>query len=241
MSKIGIVGYGSIGNNLATVYRKHKDFASSVYIVDPKFNCNDDIRNCDVLNICIPFTEDFVNTVNTYISENTPKITVIHSTVAPGTTSKIIGNTCHSPVRGLHPDLDTGIKLFLKYIGADDRSVAKQYQEHLNCLNIKSLICKNSKTTEYAKLLDTTYYGICIAFHNDVLKLCEAEGLNFEEVMTTYNLTYNEGYSALGKKNVARPVLYGSKKIGGHCVVPNAKILKNFLDIESIQSIIRYE
>ena len=100
MSKIGIVGYGSIGNNLAAVYRKHKDFASSVYIVDPKFNCNDDIRNCDVLNICIPFTEDFVNTVNTYISENTPKITVIHSTVAPGTTSKIIGNTCHSPVRG---------------------------------------------------------------------------------------------------------------------------------------------
>jgi hypothetical protein len=42
--------------------------------------------------------------------------------------------------------------------------------------------------------------------------------------MTDFNKTYNAGYVL--KPNVIRPVLYApSGKIGGHCVVPNAKIL----------------
>lgn len=237
--KIGIVGYGEIGSSLAKVYSEFPEY--EVAVVDPYLEKNDNLSNCDFLNICIPFIDNFVEVVQNYIDIFSPKCTVIHSTVAPGTTSKIKGKVCHSPVRGLHPNLDLGIKIFLKYIGADDREVGILYQNHLSEMGIKSHICKSSKTTEYSKLLDTTYYGLCIGFHADVMNLCENEGIDFDEVMTLYNQTYNEGYSQLGKPNVVRPVLYGTNKIGGHCVVPNAKILKDYFDSETIDLILKYE
>ena len=224
MNKIGIIGYGEIGSSL-----------------HPFFDLNDDLSNCDLLNICIPFIDNFVNIVNEYIDTLNPRLIVIHSTVEPGTTSQIKGRVCHSPVRGLHPNLSLGIKTFIKYISSDDINNSIEYQNHLNSLNIKSFICKNTKTSEYAKLLDTTYYGLCIAFHNDVASVCEKEGLDFNEVMTNYNQSYNDGYVSLGKENVVRPVLYSSGKIGGHCVIPNAKILNTYLKSQLIDGILKYE
>lgn len=237
--KIGIIGYGEIGSSIAKVYESYKKF--DICIVDPYQNRNDDISDVEILNICIPFIENFVSVVQEYILQSNPRYTIIHSTVAPGTTKLIGGKVCHSPMRGLHPNLDLGMKTFLKYIGPEDKESANLYQEHLDDLGIKSYICKDSKTTEYAKLLDTTYYGVCIAFHADVSKVCENEELDFNEVMTIFNQSYNEGYTKLGKSNVVRPVLYSTKKIGGHCVVPNAKILKKYMDTKTVNSILDYE
>jgi len=236
MDKIGIIGYGEIGSSLHKLYSDH-----DVFILDPRLGYFEDLTDCKILNICIPFTDDFILEVNEYIEVLEPKLTVIHSTVAPGTTEKIIGRVCHSPVRGLHPNLDLGIKTFLKYIGSNDFDVSQEYHNHLTELGIRSHICKNSTTTEYAKLLDTTYYGMCIAFHSDVMELCEEKNLDFNEVMTLFNMTYNKGYIELGKENVVRPVLYGTKKIGGHCVVSNANILKDYFDSDAIQMILKYE
>tara|TARA_A100001391_G_scaffold123951_1_gene84484 strand:- start:3220 stop:3936 length:717 start_codon:yes stop_codon:yes gene_type:complete len=237
--KIGIIGCGEIGSSLVRVYKDFPQF--KVLVVDPVKGFNDDLTDVNIINICIPFIDNFVSVVQDYIDKVKPKLTVIHSTVAPGTTKKINGRVCHSPVRGVHPNLDTGIKTFLKYIGSEDYDAAVEYQAHLTTMNIESHICKDSKTTEYAKLLSTSYYGLCIAFHADVAKLCEDEKLNFDEVMTVFNTSYNEGYKKLGKNNVVRPVLYPTEKIGGHCVVPNAKILKDYMNTKTIQSILEYE
>jgi UDP-N-acetyl-D-mannosaminuronate dehydrogenase len=237
--KIGIIGYGEIGSSLGKVYSEFSQFEVSV--VDPFVGRDDDLTGSSVLNVCIPFISDFVNVVNQYIDKFSPELVVIHSTVAPGTTEKINGRVCHSPIRGLHPNLDLGIKTFLKYIGSEDPNVAIEYQNHLSELGVVSYVCKNSKTTEYAKLLDTTYYGVCIAFHAEVSEVCERENIDFDEVMTLYNSSYNDGYTKLGKTNVVRPVLYGTKKIGGHCVTPNANILKDYMDSKSIQLVLKYE
>lgn len=236
--KISIIGYGEIGKSLHEVYLDFKEYDIKIY--DPYLNIEDDIYNSEFLNICIPYTKNFISIVNNYILKYTPKITIIHSTVAPGTTSLIKGNVCHSPNRGLHPNLKEGIKTFLKYIGSENYIVSKEYASHLNKLNIKHYICKNSKTSEYAKLLDTTYYGICIAFHSEVKNICDNENIDFEEVMTLYNKTYNEGYKKLGIENVIRPVLYPTTKIGGHCIIPNVEILSNYTDSDLIKNILRY-
>lgn len=236
--KIGIIGYGEIGSSIAKVYRSFDGF--DIKVVDPFQNFNDNINGIEILNICIPFIDNFVDVVNEYITKANPNYTIIHSTVSPGTTKLIGGKVCHSPMRGLHPNLDLGMKTFLKYIGPEDNDSAKLYQKHLSSIGIKSHICKDSKTTEYAKLLDTTYYGMCIAFHSDVSKLCENENIDFEEVMTLYNQSYNKGYKELGKENVVRPVLYPTQKIGGHCVIPNAVILKDYMNTKIIDSILDY-
>lgn len=238
MHSIGVVGYGEIGSAVFEIY---KEKGYEVGIVDPYLGHSDDIAKCNILNICIPYSDDFVSIVNKYIDTYAPNITVIHSTVAPGTTKNIKGKVCHSPVRGIHPNLKDGIKTFLKYIGSESQEVAQEYYEHLLSLDISAHICKDSLTSEYAKLLDTTYYGLCIAFHSDVMDLCEKNNIDFEEVMTIYNKTYNEGYSNFGKNNVIRPVLYPTKQIGGHCVVPNAEILLQSFDSDALRYILKYK
>lgn len=241
IKKIGIVGFGEIGKGLYDVYNEFETYEIVSYDISFKTENKDKLVGCDILNICIPYCDNFVEIVNAYIKTYVPFLTIIHSTVRPGTTKLLYGNVCHSPVRGIHPHLKDGIKTFLKYIGSEDRQIGEFYQKHLNDLGINSYICENSITSEFAKLIDTTYYGVCIAFHNEINELCEKYNLSFDEVMTKYNSSYNEGYSFLGKQNVIRPVLIPGNKIGGHCVVPNVNILKEFTNSDFINLILKYE
>jgi len=225
--KIGIVGHGQVGQAVAKLYSETdttKTWFSfdKILIYDPYQGMMDDISDVDILNVCIPYTKDFVSVVSDLPTANW--YTVIHSTVPVGTTEKFGHKFLHSPVRGVHPNLYEGLKTFVKFIGGDEQ-LAQAYSGHLKTLGIETHICKDSKTTELSKLADTTYYGLCIAFTSDMKKLCDEYDLDFMEVMTKYNNTYNEGYKKLGKPNVVRPVLYPTDKIGGHCIIPNAKLL----------------
>ena len=225
--KIGIVGHGQVGQAVAKLYSETdttKTWFSfdKILIYDPYQGMMDDISDVDILNVCIPYTKDFVSVVSDLPTANW--YTVIHSTVPVGTTEKFGHKFLHSPVRGVHPNLYEGLKTFVKFIGGDEQ-LAQAYSGHLKSLGIETHICKDAKTTELSKLADTTYYGLCIAFTSDMKKLCDEYDLDFMEVMTKYNNTYNEGYKKLGKPNVVRPVLYPTDKIGGHCIIPNAKLL----------------
>ena len=225
--KIGIVGHGQVGQAVAKLYSETdttKTWFSfdKILIYDPYQGMLDDISDVDILNVCIPYTKDFVSIVKDLPTPNW--YTVIHSTVPVGTTEKFGYKFLHSPVRGVHPNLYEGLKTFVKFIGGDEQ-LAEAYSGHLKTLGVETHICKDAKTTELSKLADTTYYGLCIAFTSDIKKLCDEYDLDFMEVMTKYNNTYNEGYKKLGKPNVVRPVLYPTDKIGGHCVIPNAKLL----------------
>ena len=225
--KIGIVGHGQVGQAVAKLYSETDTSKSwfsfdKILIYDPYQGMMDDISDVDILNVCIPYSKDFVSVVKDLPTPNW--YTVIHSTVPVGTTEKFGHKFLHSPVRGVHPNLYEGLKTFVKFIGGDEQ-LAEAYSGHLKTLGVETHICKDAKTTELSKLADTTYYGLCIAFTSDMKKLCDEYDLDFMEVMTKYNNTYNEGYKKLGKPNVVRPVLYPTDKIGGHCVIPNAKLL----------------
>lgn len=150
----------------------------------------------------------------------------------------------HSPIRGVHPHLCEGIKTFVKYIGADNKKAGSMAKKHLESLGIKTKVFYPSLTTEIGKLLDTSYYGLCIAWHGEMKKICDKSGVNFKEAVTDFNKTYNEGYKKLGKSNVARPVLYPPQKtagITGHCVVPNAQILKKYFKSRALDLLLEYK
>lgn len=232
-AKVGILGHGEIGKAIAKFYKNPK-------VKD--LDRDDGLQGVEVLHVCIPFTDKFIEIVKKEIKATQPKLTIIHSTIAPGTTKKIGGMVVHSPVRGVHPYLYEGIKTFVKYIGADNKEAGQMADTHLKGLGIKTKLVFPAKTSELAKLFCTTYYGVCIAYHKEMAKICKKEKINFDDVATEFNKTYNEGYIKLGKKNVVRPVLFvDNKPIGGHCVVPNAKILKEFYNSKALDMILDYE
>jgi len=240
--KIGILGYGEVGKAISKFYRKPR-------IKDVKRN--DGLKGVEVLHICIPWNEKFIGIAVKEIKNSQPKLTIIHSTIAPGTTKKIINKlprnlktVVHSPVRGVHPHLYKGIKTFIKYVGAENKNAGRAAEKHLRSIGIKTKLFTPAATTELGKLLDTTYYGVAIAWHGEMEKICKETGVKFDDAVTDFNLTYNDGYVKLGKKNVIRPVLFPPTKtggIGGHCVIPNAKILKKLYGSEAIKLVLKYE
>jgi len=246
---IGILGYGEIGSSIEKLYRSR---GYDIRIIDPAKNFDDSFEGVDIINICIPYSKIFKVIVEDIINHASPKLTIIHSSIPVGTTKSIQDKyvkdaaystyVVHSPVRGNHPDLFYSLKTFVKYIGTDTLIGAKLCAEHFGEIGIEYKYIGSSKTTELAKLMCTTYYGLCIAWHDEMDKLCKEHGVEFESAVEHWNKTYNEGYTKMGMSNVVRPVLYPPKgKIGGHCVIPNAKLLRDVIDSNLLNAIIDLE
>lgn len=215
-----IIGAGEIGNSLFNVLKKH--YKVAIRDIDSEIP-----GPFDVLHICYPPIKNFISASKAYIKQYNPKITIIHSTVPVGTTKHVHENAVHSPVRGTHPNLEKGIKEFVKYFGGKKSKLAARI---FSKIGVKVKIFEKSETTELAKILDTTYYGWNIVFCKEAKAICDKLDLNFDDVYTFPNLDYNKGYAELGKKNVIRPVLKPNPgKIGGHCVVPNCDLLNSWL------------
>jgi UDP-N-acetyl-D-mannosaminuronate dehydrogenase len=237
-SKIGILGYGEVGQAIAKFYGS----VGSPQVKIKDLNRDDGLRGVEVLNVCIPWSNNFVKVVKKEIREIKPKLIIIHSTIAPGTVKKIGGMTVHSPVRGIHPHLHEGIKAFVKYIGADTKKAGEMARRHLEGLGIKTKVFRPSVTTEIGKILSTSYYGLCVAWHGEMKRICDKYGISFDQAVTDFNQTYNEGYKKMGKPNVVRPVLYPPKRgIGGHCICQNAEILKKHVNSEALDFILKYK
>ena len=233
MTKVGILGYGEIGKSIEQVYLENKKNTFDLRIKD--LDRNDNLAGIDILNICIPYKSEtqFVGSVSSVISQFNPKLTIIHSTTAPGTTNILTDLTealiVHSPIRGIHPNLYEGLMTFVKFIGSDTAEAAELAKSHCEELGISSYICNSSRTTELGKLFSTTYYGLTIAWHGEMQKICKQMGVSFEQAVTIFNETYNEGYQKLDRGDVVRPVLYPPEGgIGGHCIIPNVEILNTY-------------
>lgn len=226
---IGILGIGEIGTAVKKITQeKHQVFTANRY--------SDSIigKKIDVLHICIPYSRNFVRIITKAVKKYQPLLTIIESTVAPGTTDKIYRKTkkliCHSPIRGVHPNLYQGIKTFIKYIGPTSIVAGKKAEEYYKKLGLKTEIFKNARTTELAKLMDTTYYGWNIVFQKEMDKICKKNKVSFEEAYTKWNQTYNQGYQKLKMPQVVRPVLKNYPgKIGGHCIISNCQILDKII------------
>ncbi len=92
MLKSLIIGAGEIGNSLHNVIGGDitgKTEASDSY---------------DIIHICFPYDDKFVDEVKRYQKLYSTEHTVIHSTVPVGTSTSL--GAIHSPVIGVHPYLE---------------------------------------------------------------------------------------------------------------------------------------
>jgi UDP-glucose 6-dehydrogenase len=200
----------------------------------------------DVMHVCFPYSADFKKQVKGYIDKYRPKLTVIHSTVPVGTTDSFDGLVYHSPVKGKHPNLENSIKTFVKDIGGNNDDCRQcggctdcnnkkmwgvELERYFSNANIPaSYGGKSAKDTEFAKIMCTTRYGWEIVFCKEMKRLCDKHGVNFDYAYTIFNQDYNNGYDSLGDKQFHRSILSPvDGRIGGHCVINNCKLDKNFI------------
>lgn len=224
-----VVGLGKIGKPLLEIVKgTYNGFGLDVQPKEVK-------GKIDIMHICFPYTVSFVSSVVEYIQRFQPKLTLIESTVPPTTTEKIYSmtkvNICHSPFRGRVAD---GFKwcyhTYTKFIGSATAEAARMADKYYRSLGFKTRICKSPLETEFMKLINTTYYGLLIAWFQEVERVIRRFNLDKEDVIEFIRSTEKDS----GGK-VARPVYRGGY-IGGHCIIPNVLLLKKiypskFIDV----------
>jgi len=214
-----IVGYGEIGKSLYTILSQHYQVGK----VDLNIQEIPFFEQPEILHICFGYSDKFVQSVQEYQKVFKPLYTIIHSTVPVGVSSQL--GAIHSPCRGIHPNLVSGLMTFPKFLGG---SKASEVADYFRRAGMKVIIYDKTETTEALKLFDTEYYRHCIEFAHKVKNYCDKYNLNFSEVYTIPNQTYNEGYTKLDHPEYVRPVLQPiMTKIGGHCLLSNKELLND--------------
>ncbi|HLZ35725.1 MAG TPA: hypothetical protein VKP13_17105 [Nitrospira sp.] len=224
--KVVVVGLGEVGSPLFEIAsRHHETIGVDIEPLAKKF------RGIDVMHVCFPFQiKDFVGETTRRIELFKPALTIIESTVAVGTTRAVAERSgtavVNSPVRGKHVRMAEDLFHYTKFVGALDSAAGKRAAEHFQSLGMKTRILPSPEATELAKLTETTYFGLIIAWAQQVERYCDQLGLNYDEVVSIYE-----------EVRFFPPVKYFPGVIGGHCVLPNIEILSRLGHSEFLHAI----
>ena len=188
--------------------------------------------SCDVLHICYPFQiSNFVETTVNYINKYTPSLTIINSTVAPGTTRAIQSRMgarliAYSPVRGKHSHMEAEMLHYRKFVAACSLEAVEYALSHFRAAGFRTDTFPTPEVAELSKLLETTYLGVLIAWAQEV-----------ERFTAKYNATFDD-VNAFVKEIDFLPAHIFPGHIGGHCVMPNISILQQLFKSVFLDAIV---
>jgi UDP-N-acetyl-D-mannosaminuronate dehydrogenase len=118
------------------------------------------------------------------------------------------------------------LQRYTKFVGALDPASAHQAAEHFQSLGLKTKTLSTPEATEIAKLSETTFFGLMIAWAQEVERYADQAEANYDEIVSFYE-----------EIGFFPPVKYFPGVIGGHCVMPNISLLKRFTDSDILNAI----
>ena len=184
----------------------------------------------EVLHICYPYEgEGFIEATIDYIREYRPELSVIHATVVPGTTCVVHERTAspvaYSPIRGKHARMEQDLLRYTKFVAGMTPAAESHAIEHLRRTGFKVRAAVSCEGLELAKLVETTYFGVLLAWSQEVERFCDALGVDYDEAM-----------ALAAEVDYFPSVVFQPGYIGGHCVIPNTYLLEDvrrspFIDV----------
>jgi len=223
-SRVLVIGLGEVGKPLMEVLASTYDIKGR----DIEYESVDDVS---VMHVCYPYQiNDFIGTTVENVEEYAPDLVIINSTVLPGTTRKIreISKTptVFSPVRGKHVCMGEELLHYTKYVGGTDPDSTRLAAEHFEKAGMKVGTMSSCEALELAKLLETTYFGVLVAWAQETERFCNKLAVDYDEVMRfTEEIRY------------LPPVILQPGYIGGHCVIPNIRLLEQLRPSEFTEAI----
>ena len=223
-----VIGLGEVGKTLLEIIKEKYSDAIGVDINPVDIN-----EEVDVMHVCIPFSNRFSDITINYINKYKPELTIINSTVIPGTTRKLIEQTgskiVYSPVKGIHKRMKDDMLFYTKFIGGLDKHAMEAAKSHFESLGMKAKCFDNPEAVELMKLMETTYYGLLIAWAQETDRIAKKFNSNYDDIM--------QFVQEVDKRGLPRPKMIPGY-IGGHCVIPNIHLLKKLLDSKFFEAIL---
>jgi UDP-N-acetyl-D-mannosaminuronate dehydrogenase len=225
---IAVIGLGEVGRPLYELIEQTTGEVVGIDVTPVDLPAPGTVS---VMHVCIPFEiDDFVGETARYFDLLRPELTVINSTVAVGTTrevhERIDSSIVHSPIRGKHARMLQELTRYDKFIGPIDGAAGTLAKRHFESLGMTTRVLSSPEATELAKLTETTYFGILIAWAQEVERYCDRFGLEYDEVVAIYE---EVGYLP--------PVKFFPGVIGGHCVMSNIELLKEIDETPFLQAL----
>jgi len=207
-----VIGLGEVGTGVAEV------------LSCPGIDKDEKIPTAEVIHICFPYSNRFVQFARKYKIASGARLAIIHSTIPLGTTRKCGEDFVHSPIRGKHPYLAEGIRTFVKFFGGPR---AREAASYFADIGVRVVTTTSPENTEAMKLWDTEIYREAILLNKRIHSYCKEHGLDFDIVYLQANVTYNDGYVKLGNPEYTKYVLqFMDGPIGGHCLEQNHSLLE---------------
>jgi hypothetical protein len=225
-----IIGAGEVGKALKEIIQKtHEVIIRDIEPIDIG------LGNIEVLHICYPESEQFIEITQKYIQEYKPKITIIHSSIPIGTSDKFGSDVVYSPIRGRHNrinsingrrmyGLEFDIPRYVKFIfgSKSARMMAKEYFEKCG-IECDEYDCNRKSDGEFLKLISNIHMGLEIAWRQEVGRILNHYHIS-SYLYDRWESTYNDGYKKCGDEHLIRPTMKPDP-IGGHCIIPCTEIL----------------
>jgi UDP-N-acetyl-D-mannosaminuronate dehydrogenase len=222
-----VIGLGEVGAALAAILDRKETVLrhdlDRVKIEEP----------IGTMHLCIPFQSphQFETVALGYINRFQPALTIINSTVLPGTTRSIGEKSgsavAYSPVRGKHVKMEQDLVHYYKFVAAPSRDDAASAEAHFQAVGVKTRRMTEVESLELAKLAETTYFGVCIAFAQEMNRYAERVGGDYSEAIEFF-----EEVDFLPRQR------YFPGFIGGHCVIPNIKLLLQIAPSQALEAIL---
>ena len=217
-----VVGLGEVGGPLLEILRgAHQAVGRD--IEDRIF------EGVQVLHLCFPYTSDFVSSAARYVSLYEPEVVVVNSTVLPGTTRAVQEKTgtcaVYSPVRGKHARMTEELRHYRKFVAGTSAQVVALVEDHFAAAGMTTQRMSSPEALELAKLLETTYFGVLVAWAQEMDRFADAVDTDYWETIDFFE-----------EIDFLPPVGFQPGYIGGHCVMPNLELLEQvrsspFIDV----------
>jgi UDP-N-acetyl-D-mannosaminuronate dehydrogenase len=241
--KVLIVGLGEVGQALFELFEESGKF--DVYGLDideartrKMAGDRGTPKTVDVMHVCYRCTQQqsFIQTSVDYSKKIKPKLTIIDSTVPPGTTQRIYESSkclvAYSPIRGMHESPESmkkDIRFWTKYVGGTTKEAAEAAEKHFEKLGLKVKVLKSPVEAELAKLFETTYRAWMIACFQEMHRISRHYGADFDQVVDMLD--------DIHRLRLNKPLHYPGV-IGGHCLIPNTELLLRVYDSEFLRLIL---
>jgi UDP-glucose 6-dehydrogenase len=222
-----VVGLGEVGSALSQVLKR------AGRVLEHDIERRDFDEPIGVMHICIPFMRqaDFEAATLSYIARLKPQLTIINSTVVPGTSRAIANQTsvpiAYSPVRGKHVRMAQDMLKYRKFVAGAGDSTAQLAAAHFRAAGMSTHCISKLETLELAKLGETTYFGLLIAFAQELNRYAKhADG------------DYAEAVEFFEEVDFLPATRYVPGFIGGHCVIPNIELLRRIAPSPLLEAVL---
>lgn len=234
--KIGIVGYGYVGQAMYRFFKDHYDMVIYDPFYEPKEDeylpimNRKDLFQCDVALVCVPtpmkkgtnFCD--VSLVEESVGWIESPLILIKSTVEVGTTERLKRETgkriCFSPEycgesKYWSPyAFDTDVKETPFFIfGGDKRDTSELVNLYMRVTGPTKIYRQtDAATAEMVKYVENTFYATKIAFCYELAEICKKANIDYNEMRDLWLLDprLNSMHTAVFKENV--------NPFGGKCL-----------------------